>query len=169
MKVWSTISVRGRTRTTALPAARYAIPRSPSSAACWAAAPSSCGRGRPVIEYAKPLPTPDADTRPFWEACTAHEVRAQRCTGCGRFRWPPGPLCPHCRSWDFEWSKLAGTGEVYSYVVVQYSAVPVFAAEMPYVVARITLDGTDGAVRLTSNVVGCPPDEVRVGMQVTVE
>ncbi len=63
---------------------------------------------------------------------------------------------------------LPGTGEVYSYVVVHYSAVPVFAAEMPYVVARITLDGTDDEVRLTSNVIGCPPDDVKKGMRVAV-
>ena len=121
-----------------------------------------------MIEYAKPLPTPDRDTAPFWEACAAHELRAQRCTTCGRFRWPPISLCPHCRSWDFEWALLPGSGKVYSYVVVHYSAVPVFAAEMPYVVAQITLDGTDEAVRLVSNIVDCPWEEVRVGMPVSV-
>jgi uncharacterized protein len=119
-------------------------------------------------DYAKPLPTPDPDTRPFWDACRAHELRAPRCSACGRFRWPPRPLCPHCRTWDFQWVALPGTGEVYSYVVVHYSAVPVFAAEMPYVVARITLDGTDDAVRLTSNIIGCPPDSVTKGMRVAV-
>lgn len=119
-------------------------------------------------EYAKPLPVPDLDTRAFWEACRAHELRAQRCTDCGTFRWPPRPLCPHCRSWAFEWARLEGTGEIYSYVVVQYSAVPVFQQQIPYVVAHITLDGTDGAVRLTSNVAKCLPEEVKVGMRVAV-
>jgi uncharacterized OB-fold protein len=121
-----------------------------------------------VVQYAKPLPTIDAETRPFWEACRAHELRAQRCTGCHRFRWPPRPLCPHCRSWEAEWTALPGTGVVASYVVVHYSAVPVFAAELPYVVAHITVDGTDGALRLTSNVIDCPPDDVSVGMRVAV-
>ena len=87
--------------------------------------------------YAKPLPIPDVDTEAFWEGCHAHELRAQRCTSCRRFRWPPGPLCPHCRSWEFEWARLDGAGEVYSYVVVHHSVVPVFAAEMPYVVAQV--------------------------------
>ena len=121
-----------------------------------------------MIEYAKPLPTPDLETRPFWEACKEHELRAQRCTACGAFRWPPRPICPRCRSWDHEWAKIEGTGEVYSYVVVFYSASPVFAAEMPYVVAHITMDGTDRAVRLISNVVDCPWEEVKVGMRVAV-
>ena len=118
--------------------------------------------------YAKPLPTADPDTQPFWDGCHAHELRAQCCSACGRFRWPPRPLCPHRRSWDFAWVALPGTGEVYSYVVIHYSAVPVFAAEIPYVVARITLDGSDDAVRLTSNIVGCPPHDVKKGMRVAV-
>jgi uncharacterized OB-fold protein len=121
-----------------------------------------------MIEYAKPLPTIDLETQPFWDACRAHELRGQRCTACGKFRWPPGPLCPHCRSWDFEWTKLPGTGEVYSFVVVYYSAVPVFAEEMPYVVARVELDGTDGAMILTTNILDVPPEEVRVGQRVEV-
>ena len=121
-----------------------------------------------AVEYAKPLPIPDAETQPFWDACHNHELRAPRCTSCGKFRWPPGPLCPHCRSWDYEWAQVPGTGEVYSFVVVHYSAVPVFAAEMPYVVAQVTPDGTDGEVRLTTNIVDCPVEKVEVGMKVTV-
>ena len=121
-----------------------------------------------MAAYAKPLPVPDAETQPFWDASAAHELRAQCCSNCGKFRWPPGPLCSHCRSWDFEWAELDGTGEVYSYVIVHHSVVPVFAAEIPYVVAQIELDGTDGQVRMTSNIVDFPPEQVRVGMRVAV-
>jgi len=63
---------------------------------------------------------------------------------------------------------LDGTGAVYSYVIVYHSPIPVFAAEIPYVIAQIALDGTDGAVRLTSNVVDYPPDQVKVGTRVEV-
>ena len=121
-----------------------------------------------MAEYAKPLPIPDTETQPFWDACARHELRAPRCTSCGRFRWPPSPLCPHCRSWDFEWAKLEGTGRVYSFVIVHYSPVPAFAEEMPYAVAQVELDGSDGAVRLTTNILDCPPDKVSVGMRVAV-
>lgn len=115
-----------------------------------------------MLEYAKPLPTPDLDSAPFWKP-VQRMSSAQRCTGCGKFRWPPIALCPHCRSWDFEWATLQGTGEVYSYVVVHYSAVPAFASELPYVVAHITMDGTDGAVRLISNIVDRPWEDVKGG------
>jgi len=57
---------------------------------------------------------------------------------------------------------------VYSYVIVHYSVVPAFATEMPYVVAQVTLDGTQEAVRMTTNIVEIPPDEVTVGMPVAV-
>ena len=119
-------------------------------------------------EYTKPLPVPDAETKPFWDACKAHELRAQRCTQCGKFRWPPIGLCPRCHSWDSEWVALAGTGDVYSFVVMHHVTSPAFAEDAPYVVANITLDGTDGDVRILSNIVDHPYDQVEVGMPVKV-
>ena len=118
--------------------------------------------------YAKPLPTTDVDSLPFWEGCQAHELRAQRCAGCRRLRWPPQAFCPECHSWEFEWVKLGETGKVYTYVVVHYVSVPAFQDDVPYVIAHITIDGTDERVRLMSNVIGCPWEDVRVGMPVRV-
>jgi uncharacterized OB-fold protein len=116
----------------------------------------------------KPLPVPDRDTQPFWDACRRHELRAQRCAACGRFRWPPQGLCPHCHRWEHAWTRLPETGTVLSFVVVHYVAVPAFAGDVPYVIAHVTMDGTHGEVTLTSNVVGCPWEEVSVGMPVSV-
>lgn len=121
-----------------------------------------------AVEYTKPLPSPDLDTMGFWEGCRAHVLRAQRCATCGTFRWPPHGICPECSSWDFEWVKLPETDKVYSYVVVHHVTTPAFATDAPYVVANITIDGTAERVRLMSNVVGCPWEDVRVGMPVRV-
>ena len=121
-----------------------------------------------MSEYTKPVPVPDLDTRSFWDACKEHELRAQRCTSCGRFRWPPQGFCPGCYSWDHEWTRLSGLGRVKSFSVVHHSAVPSFRDELPYVVAVIALDGTDGRVDIMSNVGGCPWEDVRVGMPVQV-
>ncbi len=118
-----------------------------------------------MADYAKPLPSPDYDTSAYWEATKAHELRAQRCSGCGKLRWLPQAFCPHCHSWESSWVKLAETGTVVSYVVV-HQATPAFAQEVPYAVARIELDGTDGEVVLTSNIVDCPWQDVAVGMRV---
>jgi uncharacterized OB-fold protein len=116
--------------------------------------------------YAKPLPHPDLDSAPFWEACRKHELRAQRCTGCGRFRWPPQGACPGCHAWNDEWARLPGTGVIESFVVPHYVVVRAFAADAPYIVAHVILDGTDGRVVLVSNVVNVDWREVRVGMKV---
>ena len=121
-----------------------------------------------MTEYAKPLPAPNPDTKPFWDACKNHELRAQQCSACGRFRWPPQGVCPSCYSWDFEWAKLAENGTVCSFVVVHYASVPAFADDIPYVIAQITIDGTGNQVILTSNVIDCPWEEVKVGMAVRV-
>lgn len=115
----------------------------------------------------KPLPVVDSDGRPFWEACRRHELRAQRCRDCGHFRWPPRGACPACHSWDSDWALLDGAGAVASFVVV-HRAPPAFAADAPYVVAYVELDGADGQVKLLSNVVGCAWEEVRVGTRVHV-
>ncbi len=121
-----------------------------------------------MTEYAKPLPAPNPDTKPFWDACKDHELRAQQCSACGRFRWPPQGVCPSCYSWDFQWVKLPDNGTVSSFVVVHYVSVPAFADDIPYVIAQITMDGTDNQVILTSNVIDCPWEEVKVGMAVRV-
>ena len=114
----------------------------------------------------KPTPIPDRDSQPFWDACRARELRAQRCTACGAFRWPPRGFCPVCFSWDHEWALLSGRGTVYSFSVVHHATAPVFKDEAPYVVALVTLDGTGDRVRLLSNVIDFPWDQVRVGMSV---
>jgi len=115
----------------------------------------------------RPHPIPDPDSRPFWEAAKAHELRAQQCSGCGRFRWPPSGVCPDCHSWQSLWIKLPGTGIIDSYVVV-HQATGAFASEVPYVLAKIALDGTSGQATISSNVTDCAWEQVKVGMRVTV-
>jgi uncharacterized OB-fold protein len=117
---------------------------------------------------ARPAPIPDEDTEPYWDACKAHELRAQRCTACGRFRWPPRGFCPACFSWDFTWEALPGRGVVDAFSVVHHVVNPAFKAEAPYVVALVELDGTNGHVKLPTNIVDCPWEEVNVGMPVEV-
>lgn len=116
--------------------------------------------------HGRPLPIPDLDTQPFWDACKQHELRAQRCSACGRFRWPPQGFCPECYSWDLEWVRLPETGTVRTYVVVHHVTNPAFAEDAPYVVAQITIDGTDERVILNSNVIGHPWEEMRIGLPV---
>jgi uncharacterized OB-fold protein len=63
--------------------------------------------------------------------------------------------------------KLPGTGTVNSYVVV-HQPIGAFASDVPYVLAKIVLDGTDDQAHLSSNIVDCAWEQVKVGMRVTV-
>lgn len=90
------------------------------------------------MEVPHPYPQPDRDTAAFWEAQNNHELRFQRCAECGTVRYPVGPLCPPCRSFDSEWIKSSGRGRVYSYTVVHYQSHPAF--QVPYTVALVEME-----------------------------
>jgi len=114
-------------------------------------------------EYTKPLPIPDEDSQPFWEGLRAHKIVLQRCCQCGSYRFPPRSLCPHCLSLESEWREVSGRGKVYSFSVIHHVYRPGFADEVPYVVALIDLEE---GIRITSNIVSCTPEEVKIGMDV---
>jgi len=117
--------------------------------------------------YSKPLPQPDPDTQAFWDGCKAHELRVLRCDRCGAYIHYPAPICHRCTSTSLTWTKLSGRGTVFTYIVVHAPNLPGFAEEAPYVVAWIELAEQPG-LKMISNVVGCRPSEVTVGMPVRV-
>jgi uncharacterized OB-fold protein len=51
---------------------------------------------------------------------------------------------------------------------VHYVSIAAFQEDVPYVVAHITLDGTEQQITMISNVIECPWEQVRVGMPVRV-
>ena len=114
----------------------------------------------------RPLPRIDEETRGFWEACVRHELYVQRCRTCRTFRHPPRALCPACLSSDVEWVRASGRGTVYSFTVTYQNQAPGFRESLPYVLAVVELE--EGP-RMMTNVVGCAPDQVRIGMPVVVE
>ena len=114
----------------------------------------------------KPLPRPTEDSAPFWEAAARGELRMQRCSDCGHVRFPPAILCARCLSEKSEWVALSGRGTVYSWIVVHQSQHPAFNADVPYNVAIIELD--EGWHMLT-NIIGCAPADVAIGMRVVVQ
>lgn len=117
-------------------------------------------------EDGRPLPQMDEESRGFWEACGRHELVVQRCAECGRLRHPPRAVCPACLSSAVEWRRASGLGTVYSVTVTHQNHAPGFRGRLPYVLAVVELDE---GVRVMTNVVGCEPDAVRIGMPVEVE
>lgn len=109
----------------------------------------------------------DAWTKPFWDAAREHRLTACQCASCGRFRMPPTAFCPNCRSQEVRWPTLSGRGRIYSYTVIARAVTPAMAPHLPYAPAVIELPDADG-VRLISNVVGAPLEELAVGAAVQV-
>jgi uncharacterized OB-fold protein len=112
---------------------------------------------------------PDVDDEvaaPFWAGTAAGELRYQVCAECGRFRHPPRPMCPRCRSLESRWEVASGRGTVWSFVIAHPPLLPAYAERAPYDVAVITLD-EDPALRMVGNVEGAPHD-VTIGAAVEV-
>jgi len=110
-----------------------------------------------------PPPLADATTLPFWQAAAEHRLVVQRCTACEHTRHPPAPVCPECRSAEYDWRELSGRGEIYTYTIVH---LPIAAGQaLPFVVAVIALEDA-GGVRIISNVVDVEPDAVAIGLPV---
>lgn len=113
----------------------------------------------------KPVPKPEADTEEFWKGCNNQELRFQKCGECGYVRWPPSYLCPECHSTETSWIISNGKGEIYTYCIFNMAFQESFKEEVPYVTAVIELE--EGP-HLLSNVIGCDPSDVEIGMPVKV-
>lgn len=111
---------------------------------------------------ARPAPTPHSE--PFWSALREDRIHMQRCLDCGAWIHYPRPRCPRCLGERSEWRDVNPTGTVYTFSVAQQPSHAVSIDEVPLVIAVVELD--DGP-RVTTNVVGIPADQVRVGQRVT--
>ena len=111
------------------------------------------------------LPQPDLETQLYWDAAREGRLLIKHCTACGEDFFYPRTYCPRCWSADTEWKESSGRGRVYTFTVVHQNDLPPFKDRIPYVVAIVELDE---GVRLTSNVEGVDPEEVRCDMPVQV-
>ena len=114
----------------------------------------------------KPVPVPTPETEPHWEGCRQGELRLQHCRACGHVQFPPRRYCSSCLSDDIAWERASGRGTVRSWTVVRQPASPAFRAEVPYVMALVTL--AEGPTML-SGLRGCGIENVTIGMPVEIE
>jgi len=117
------------------------------------------------MSYDKPIPTITADLEPFFDGARRGELVVQQCTGCGLYRFPPRELCSGCLSRESEWVAVSGRGEVFSFNVMHQVYHPGFAGEVPYAVVLVKLE--EGP-KITTNLVGVAPRDIRIGMPVRV-
>jgi len=110
----------------------------------------------------RPAPVPDHDSAPYWQALHDGRLLVQRCRDCAAAQLYPRDRCLACRG-PVDWVEASGRGTVYSFTVIRQNYARPFRDWIPYVVALVDL--AEGP-RLMTNVVGCEPDDVHIGMAV---
>jgi uncharacterized OB-fold protein len=122
------------------------------------------------LDVSKPLPAITSEAKPFWDAAAQQKLMIQRCQDCNAWVWTPRPSCHECGSEKLTWTQMSGKGEVYSFTVIRQvvgrAASQAFEPDIPYVIAWVDLD--EGP-RMITNVIGCPVEDVKLGMKVTVQ
>ena len=113
----------------------------------------------------RPLPRIGDENEFFWTSGADGRLRFQSCGACGELRHPPLPVCPSCGDTRVEIVAVSGRGVVAGCTVNEQPWLP--GMPPPYAIAIVALE-EDPRVRLTTNIVGCEPAEVRVGMRVQV-
>jgi len=111
------------------------------------------------------LPRLTPETEFFWTSGADGRLRFLRCQECRRFCHPPGPRCPNCLSKSLAPEAVSGQATVTTYTINHQPWYPNF--DPPYVIAIVEIDEQPD-VRLTTNIVGCAPDDVHVGQRVHV-
>jgi uncharacterized OB-fold protein len=111
------------------------------------------------------LPAITERNEPYWTAGRDGVLRFQRCQQCGYYLHPPTVLCPRCHSKNLAYEEVSGRATVHTFTVNHQPWMPV--PELPFVLAIVDIPEQDG-LRLTTVIVHCAPEAVRIGMPVRV-
>lgn len=104
-------------------------------------------------------------TQPFWDRANDGQMLIQSCRDCGHRQHYPRNLCTTCWSENLDWKAACGTGVVWTFTVVEKPGHPAWVAEAPYAIALVELE--EGP-RVMARILDCLPEEVKVGMPVTL-
>lgn len=118
-----------------------------------------------MTETWRPLPTLTEDNRFFWTSGADGKLRFLHCDACSYFVHPPAPVCPKCLSESVAPKAVSGQATVRSVTINHQAWGP--GLETPYAIAIVGLAEQDD-LNLTTNIVGAPYDEVKIGMPVQV-
>ncbi|MDV7352746.1 Zn-ribbon domain-containing OB-fold protein [Rhodococcus oxybenzonivorans] len=111
------------------------------------------------------LPTVEDATAPYWDAAKQGKLLIALCGSCGKVHHYPRPFCPFCWSEDVSAVEATGRGTLYTYSTIYVNDLHPFKTRLPYVAALVELE--EGP-RVMTNIEGCEPDQLEVGMAVEV-
>jgi uncharacterized OB-fold protein len=109
----------------------------------------------------------ERDTIEHYRGYLRRELVLNRCADCGRWHQPMRPICPACWSRSVIPTAVRGRGTVYLVTLLHQGppADGVDYARGPHPVVTVDLEEQPG-LRFTSTIVGCAPQDVRIGMPV---
>ncbi|MCL4446613.1 MAG: OB-fold domain-containing protein [Actinobacteria bacterium] len=110
------------------------------------------------------LPRLDLDNEFFWTSGADGRLRFLRCRACESLVHPPAPRCPYCLAGYLSPEPVSGRGILESFTVNHQQWIP---GSERYIVGLVSMiEQSD--VRLTTNIVGADPKDVKIGMEVEV-
>ena len=118
-----------------------------------------------MAEWTKPMPTTSGETRPYWEASRRGQLLIQRCDSCDEYQFYPRGICVSCFTPNIKWVQASGKGTVWTFTITRQNRAPGFAEDVPYVLALVELEE---GVKMFTNIIDCPPQDVHIGMPVEV-
>ena len=111
----------------------------------------------------RPRRAVDRDSQFFADGLTRGVILIQRCSGCGRLRHPPQPICSHCRSFEWDTVQASGRGSIYTFAV--HHAPPLPGLPLPNAILLVELEE---GVRMIGDLIGDPIDPaLKIGAPVT--
>ena len=115
----------------------------------------------------RPLPVPDEQSEPFWNATANHVLTLARCSRCREFSHPPDVVCPRCGATDpdFAFTPVNGAGTIRSWTVMRQSFLPGFDRDVPFVLVDVELSAQRD-LRLIGRLVDGPDAPLRLGAPV---
>jgi acetyl-CoA acetyltransferase/uncharacterized OB-fold protein len=113
----------------------------------------------------RPLPLLTEENTFFWTSGADGLLRFQECESCSALIHPPQPVCRYCRGHRTGVRAVSGFATLIGFTLNERFGLPGLPA--PYVVAQVAIE-EDPRVRFTTNIVGCDPADLVLGMRVEV-
>jgi uncharacterized OB-fold protein len=111
------------------------------------------------------LPQVTPENEHYWKGGARGELTFLRCGDCRTWIHPPSPVCPSCLSRALAPAAVSGRARLLTWTVNHHRWIPGF--EPPYVIAIVEIEEQPG-LRVTTNLVNCAPEELRMDLPVRV-
>lgn len=73
----------------------------------------------------------------MWDSIGAQQMKLQRCSECGTFRYPPGACCPNCISTESEWVAVSGHGKLLAWTTFHRQYLPAYPAPTTVIAVQL--------------------------------